>query len=207
MGMSSLARRWQHWWPQVPKIRSVKPLRPSMLTELVYFHLIKFVHSPCRQRAAGWGPRRWRRPCTRLRGSAWRRSSRRRPPSAWSSPSAWWRLWRPSEKRYTECIYKWREGSKAGQRQRMPRKFLLLFSKPLLEFPKNGQWRIHPISKLDGTKGFGCLGHSNWTICRPLSPFCFRRISNFSLSYWEANSYYPRGLIWRKGNYPNPKIG
>ena len=39
----------------------------------------------------------------------------------------------------TECIYKWREGSKAGQRQRMLRNFLLLFSKPLLEFPKTGQ--------------------------------------------------------------------
>ena len=61
--------------------------------------------------------------------------------------------------------------------------------------------------KLDETEGFGCLGHSNWTICSPLSPFCAKRFSTFSLSYWEANSYYPRGLIMGKGNSPNFKTG
>ena len=38
----------------------------------------------------------------------------------------------------------------------------------------------------------GCLGHSSWTICSPLSQFCFLNLTTFSLSYWEANSYYPR---------------
>ena len=54
---------------------------------------------------------------------------------------------------------------------------------------------IHPNSKLDETEGFQCLGHSNWTICSPLSPFCSEIFQTFSLSYWGANSYYPRGLI------------
>ena len=26
--------------------------------------------------------------------------------------------------------------------------------------------------KVDETQGFQCLGHSNWTICIPLNPFC-----------------------------------
>ena len=51
---------------------------------------------------------------------------------------------------------------------------------------------------MDETEGFQCLGHSNWTICSTLSPFCSGRISPFPFSYWEANSYYPRG------NSPNP---
>ena len=55
--------------------------------------------------------------------------------------------------------------------------------------------------------GFHCLGHSNWTICIPLSPFCYRKFPTFSLSYWEANSYYPRGPIMGKGNSSNPKSG
>ena len=54
--------------------------------------------------------------------------------------------------------------------------------------------------------GFQCLGHSNWTICSLLSHFCFTNFPTFSLSWWEANSYYPRGLIMRKGNSPNSRI-
>ena len=65
---------------------------------------------------------------------------------------------------------------------------------------------IHPTSKLDETEGFQCMGHSNWTICSSLSPFCCRQFSTFSLSYWEANSYYPRRLIMGKGNSSNFKI-
>ena len=60
--------------------------------------------------------------------------------------------------------------------------------------------------KLDETEGFGCLGHSNWTICSPLSPFCAKIFSSFSPSYWEANSYYPRGLIMGKGDSSNFKM-
>ena len=51
---------------------------------------------------------------------------------------------------------------------------------------------------MDETEGFQCLGHSNWTICSTLSPFSSRRFSTFPLSYWEANSYYPTGILMGK---------
>ena len=54
---------------------------------------------------------------------------------------------------------------------------------------------ILQTQKLDETKGFQRLGHLNWTICTPLNHFCSGKFSNFSLSYWEANSYYPGGPI------------
>ena len=60
---------------------------------------------------------------------------------------------------------------------------------------------------MDETEGFQCLGHSNWTTCSPLSPFCSEIFPTFSLSYWGAHSYYPRGLIMRKGNSPNSQYG
>ena len=58
-----------------------------------------------------------------------------------------------------------------------------------------GSWENFPSPNMDDTEGFECLGHSNWTICSPLSPFCSEKFPTFSLSYWGANSYYPRGLI------------
>ena len=63
----------------------------------------------------------------------------------------------------------------------------------------NGKREILATSKLDETEGFECLGHSNWTICSPLSPFCSEIFPTFSLSYWGAHSYYPRGLIMGVG--------
>ena len=51
------------------------------------------------------------------------------------------------------------------------------------------------------------LGHSNWTICILLSHFCSPHFPIFSLSCYEANSYYPRGLILRKGNSSNSRNG
>ena len=59
--------------------------------------------------------------------------------------------------------------------------------------------------KLDETEGFLCLGHSNWTICSPLHLSHSEIIPSFSPSYWEANSYYPRGPIMGKWNSSNPK--
>ena len=50
------------------------------------------------------------------------------------------------------------------------------------------------------------MGHSNWTMCSPLSPVCHKNFSTFSVSYWEVNSYYPRGLIMGKGDSSNVKI-
>ena len=71
----------------------------------------------------------------------------------------------------------------------------------------NGEEGILPTSKLNEIEGFQYLGHSNWTNCSPLSHFCSENFQYFSLSYLEANSYYPRGLIMGKGNSPNFKIG
>ena len=71
----------------------------------------------------------------------------------------------------------------------------------------NGSWENFPFPNMDKTEGFQCLGHSNWTMCSPLSPFCSEKFPTFSLSYWGANSYYPRGLIMRKGNSPNSRNG
>ena len=56
-------------------------------------------------------------------------------------------------------------------------------------------------------ESFHCLGNSNWTKCNPLSHIYSEKVPSFSLSYWEANSYYPRGLLWRKGISSNLKIG
>ena len=62
-----------------------------------------------------------------------------------------------------------------------------------------------PTPKVNETEGFQCVGHSNWTICIPLSPFCSKTFQSFSLSYWEANSYYPRGPIMGEGISSNLK--
>ena len=70
----------------------------------------------------------------------------------------------------------------------------------------NGASGILPTSKWNDTGDFACLGHSYWTICIPLNPFCSENFPSFSLSYWEANSYYPRGPIMGKGNSSNPQV-
>ena len=57
------------------------------------------------------------------------------------------------------------------------------------------------------TEGFECLGHSNWTNSSPLSPFCSGNFQFVTSLYWEANSYYPRGLILRKGSFANSRNG
>ena len=64
---------------------------------------------------------------------------------------------------------------------------------------------FHPTLKWNDSRNFECLGYSNWTICSSLSPFCPKRFSTFSLSYWEANSYYPRGLILGNGESSNSR--
>ena len=49
-----------------------------------------------------------------------------------------------------------------------------------------------PTSKLDDTEGFQGLGHSNWTICSPLSLFCSDIFATFSLSYWRGQFLSPQ---------------
>ena len=60
---------------------------------------------------------------------------------------------------------------------------------------------------MDVTESLHCLGHSNWTICSPISQFCSPDFLTFSLLYWWAHSYYSRGLIMGKGNSPNSRNG
>ena len=63
-------------------------------------------------------------------------------------------------------------------------------------------WDERALTKeMNETEGFQCLGHLNWPICSPLSPFCSEIFPTFSLSYWGAHSYYPRGLINGKGEF------
>ena len=66
---------------------------------------------------------------------------------------------------------------------------------PILITPEanNGKREILATSKLDETEGFQCLGHSNWTHCSPLSPFCPEKFPTFSLSYWGAILITPEG--------------
>ena len=68
------------------------------------------------------------------------------------------------------------------------------------------QWQESWTSKFMRLMGFRCLGNTNWTICSLLSQFCSPDLQTFSPLYWEANSYYPRGLIWEKGILPTPKM-
>ena len=94
----------------------------------------------------------------------------------------------------------------------MPKDFHLFHlhtGRPILITPEGQLWEkgVLPTPKLDETEGFGCLGHSNWTICSPLHLSHSQIIPSFSPSYWGAHSYYPRGPIIRKGNSPNSKIG
>ena len=70
-----------------------------------------------------------------------------------------------------------------------------------------GSWESFPFPNMDETEGFQCFGHSNWTIFSPLSPFCTEIFPTFPLSYWGANSYYPRGLIMGVGRISLSQYG
>ena len=58
---------------------------------------------------------------------------------------------------------------------------------------------ILPTPKLNEIKGLQCLGHSNWTTCRPLSHFCSDIFPTFTHSYWGTISYYHSRAINGKG--------
>ena len=72
------------------------------------------------------------------------------------------------------------------------------FDKPRDFHGKMKRWYL---SKIGWFSGFQCMDYSNWTICSPLSHFCFQNFWSFSLSYWGANSYYPREPIIGRGNF------
>ena len=75
--------------------------------------------------------------------------------------------------------------------------FTFILGRLILITPEGQYWErgILPTLKLDETGRSGCQGHSIWTICIPLNHFCSGNFPTFSLSYWEPNSYYPRGPI------------
>ena len=60
---------------------------------------------------------------------------------------------------------------------------------------------------MDDREGIEWLGHPNWSICSLLGPFCSYIFQFVWTLYWEANSYYPRGLIVRKGKLSNHRNG
>ena len=71
-----------------------------------------------------------------------------------------------------------------------PNFFTFILGSPILlpQRANYGKRGILPTPKKNETEGFGCLGHSNWTICDPISHFCFQICSTLSLLYWEANN-------------------
>ena len=60
--------------------------------------------------------------------------------------------------------------------------------------------------KLNETRSFQCLGHSNWTICSPLSPFCSKRFSTFYLHTGRPILITPESQLSEKGIHPTPKL-
>ena len=68
--------------------------------------------------------------------------------------------------------------------------------KEFTEKPHKGH-NIHEIQ---------CLESLNWTIFKHFSHLCPGNFPTFPFSYWGANSYYPRGLIIRKGDSSNFKM-
>ena len=84
---------------------------------------------------------------------------------------------------------------------------------PFLITPEDQYWEngIVPISKLNETEGFQCLGHSNRTICSPLSLFCSQNFPTFSplgernnaRTIFQGKEYFTSGRIGRPRNsYP-----
>ena len=82
---------------------------------------------------------------------------------------------------------------------------IFILGSPISYYPR--EWKrekgIHP--KVDETRGFLYLGHSNWTIWSLLSWFRLQIIPSSWSSYWGVGSpisYYPREWKWEKGIHP-----
>ena len=61
---------------------------------------------------------------------------------------------------------------------------------------------ILPTPKLEETDGFQCLGHSNWTICNPLSLFCSETFTSFHLHTGEPILITPaKRAVFGKGKF------
>ena len=70
-----------------------------------------------------------------------------------------------------------------------------LYEPPLLITPEGQLWEKGFLTtpKLIEIVGFQCLGHSNWTICITLSPFCSENFPTFHLHYGEPILITPEG--------------
>ena len=60
---------------------------------------------------------------------------------------------------------------------------------------------------MDDAEGFQRPGAFKLDHMQPVEPILLPRISNFFTFILGALSYYPIGLIMRKGNYPNSQYG
>ena len=64
-----------------------------------------------------------------------------------------------------------------------------------------------PNSRNGLDRGVSVPGAFKLDHLHPVKPILFSKFYNFFTFILEANSYYPRGLIMRKGNSPNFRIG
>ena len=76
------------------------------------------------------------------------------------------------------------------RRQRQRGNGVAMNSRLQKQSKENIMWNSPNLSE---TVGFQCLGHSNWTSCSPLSPFCPEQFQTFSLSYWGPILITPEG--------------
>ena len=71
----------------------------------------------------------------------------------------------------------------------------------------NGKRELLQLQNWMRQRVFSALDIQTGPFVHPSKPLLFQKISILSLSYWEANSYYPRGPIMGKGNPLNLKSG
>ena len=64
-----------------------------------------------------------------------------------------------------------------------------------------------PNSRNGLNRGVSVPGAFKLDHLHPVKPILFSKFYNFFTFILEANSYYPRGLIMRKGNSPNSRNG
>ena len=58
--------------------------------------------------------------------------------------------------------------------QDFPNFLIFILGLPFLITPERGKWEKGNHPSIDGTQGFQCLGHSNWTICSLSSKLFFK---------------------------------
>ena len=77
--------------------------------------------------------------------------------------------------------------------------WLLYWGRPIPYYPR--KMRKWNSPNLGETQDFGCLGHSNWTICSPLSQFCTENFPTFDFYTGEGQFLITPG-IWENEIHP-----